>query len=390
MRHGVLARRELDALAASGLAEDERRLLYVAATRAKSALIITAVSKEDDEPSTFFEEAELLINGDDGADEKGRRGLTQVPRPITPAALVATLRRELMANSPTAGSLLKRLSDEGLSEADIDTWAGVLPISSDKPIVPAGNLVSVSPSGAEGFTECGLKWFLERSGGSNGDSTAQVLGSAIHAFAALMEEDPSLTEEELTRKLRDAWKLIDPATGWVSATQLNRALSMIEKFLRYHNESLKSCEIIGVEVEFSVVVGRAQIRGSVDRLEVRANGEIYVVDFKTGATPLSVADAETNMQMQAYQLAVVEGGFEGKHPSRKSAGAELVYLGSKSKDAQIRRQPPVDAGEIRNEIQVIAEGMGGAIFTASINERCGNCHLRNACPIQSDGRRVME
>ncbi|MBI3429633.1 MAG: ATP-dependent helicase [Actinobacteria bacterium] len=200
MRHGVLARKELDALAASGLAEDERRLFYVATTRAKSRLIITAVSKEDDEPSTFFEESELLVNtAADATDEKRGRALTQVPRPITPAALVATLRRELMANSPTAGSLLKRLSDEGLSEANIDTWAGVLPISSDDPIVPAGNLVSVSPSSAEGFTECGLKWFLERSGGSNGDSTAQVLGSAIHAFAALMEQDPSLTEEELCR-----------------------------------------------------------------------------------------------------------------------------------------------------------------------------------------------
>lgn len=390
MRHGVMARKELDALAANGLAEDERRLFFVATTRAKSELIITAVSKEDDEPSTFFEEVELLINGVDDADGRDKRALTEIPRPITPAALVATLRREVMAKSPTAGSLLKRLSEEGLSEADIDTWVGVLPISSDNPITPVGNLLSVSPSSAESFTECGFKWFLERSGGSNGDSTAQVLGSAIHAFAALMEEDPSLTEEDLVARLREAWKLIDPTTGWVSMTQLNRALSMIEKFVRYHNESLQSRKIIGVEVEFSVVVGRAQIRGSVDRLEVTANGEIYVVDFKTGATPLSGAKSSRNIQMRVYQLAVVEGGFEEQHPSRISAGAELVYLGSKNKEAPVRRQPPVDAEEIRNEIQVIAEGMGGSIFTASINERCGTCHLRNSCPIQSDGRTVME
>ena len=396
MRHGVLARKELEALAASGLAEDERRLFYVATTRAKSELIITAVSKEDDEPSTFYEEVELFINGGEDGDESAqtadykRGGPTQVPRPITPAALVATLRRELLSNSSTAGSLLRRLSDEGLSEADTKTWAGVVPISSDGPIVPAENLVSVSPSGAEGFTECGLKWFLERSGGTNGDSTAQVLGSAIHAFAALMEQDPSLTQEELTGKLRDAWKLIDPATGWVSTTQLNRALTMIEKFVRYHHESLESRQIIGVEVEFEVVVGRARIRGSIDRLEVSATGEIYVVDFKTGATPLSKTEAETNMQMQAYQLAIVEGGFEKMHPGRNSAGAELVYLGSKAKEATVRRQPPIDPLEMRNEIQVIAEGMGGSIFTASINERCGSCQVRYACPIQSDGRAVME
>jgi RecB family exonuclease len=295
-----------------------------------------------------------------------------------------------MTKSVTAGSLLKRLADEGLPEADISTWTGVVPISSDAPIVPPGDLVSVSPSSAEGFIDCGLKWFLERNGGTNGDSTAQVLGSAIHAYAALMEEDPSLTQEELTTKLRDAWKLIDPTTGWVSATQLNRALTMIEKFVRYHNEALRTRKIIGVEVEFNVEVGRAQIRGSVDRLEVTESGEIYVVDFKTGATPLTQADALTNMQMQAYQLAVVEGGFDDIHSSRASAGAELVYLGAKSKEATVRHQPPVDANEIRNEIQIVAEGMSSSVFTASINKWCDTCQVRTACPIQSDGRMVME
>jgi hypothetical protein len=228
LRHGVLARKELDALAASGLAEDERRLFFVAATRAKTELVITAVSKEDDEPSIFFEEASLLVNGEEEVNGK----ITRVPRPITPAALVATLRRELLSKNLTAASLLKRLAEEGLPEADIGTWAGVLPISSQAPIVSPGELVSVSPSSAESFIDCGLKWFLERNGGTNGDSTAQILGSAIHAYAALMEEDPSLTEDELTARLRDAWKLIDPTTGWVSATQLNRALKMIEKFVR--------------------------------------------------------------------------------------------------------------------------------------------------------------
>jgi RecB family exonuclease len=165
---------------------------------------------------------------------------------------------------------------------------------------------------------------------------------------------------------------------------------MIEKFVRYHKESLQTRRIIGVEVEFNVVVGRAHVRGSVDRLEVTAAGEIYVVDFKTGASPVSHADALTNMQMQAYQLAVVEGGFDERHPGRATAGAELVYLGSKNKDAPVRRQPPVDATEMRNEIQIIAEGMSGNAFTASINDRCINCQVRSACPIQSDGRMVME
>lgn len=387
MRHGALARKELDALTASGLVEDERRLIHVAVTRAKSQLIATAVQKEDDEPSAFFEEISTLVLGD-LSDEPA---MTQVPRPITPAALVATLRGELTGEkSATAASILQRLHGEGLSEADIDSWSGVLPASTSVPVIAPDALVPVSPSGAESFTECGVKWFLERSGGTNGDSPAQILGSAIHAFAALMEEEPSLTEEDLVARLRDAWKLIDPSTGWVSNAQLNRAVEMLHKFVQYHTNSLQERQIVGVEAGFKVVIGRAQIQGSVDRLEVTVDGDLFIVDFKTGADAIAVKDAVTNKQMQAYQLAVTEGGFTDKHESRTSAGAELVYLGSTSAGATVRSQPPVDVDLVKAQIETIAEGMSGGQFFATINKRCKQCPVRNSCPIQSDGRAVME
>ena len=386
LRHGELARKELEMVSASGLVEDERRLLHVAVTRAKSQLIITAVQKDDDEPSAYFEEiaTEVLGNLEEVT-------TTKVPRPITAAALVSTLRNHLNGEKASvAGSLLKRLDEDGLAAADIASWAGVLPISSATPVVPLASLVPLSPSSAEGFTECGLKWFLERNGGTNGDSSAQVLGSAIHAFAALMEEQPTLTEEDLVAKLRDSWKLIDPNTGWVSTSQLRRAVMMIEKFVRYHKASLEERTIVGVEASFEVTVGRAKIRGSVDRLEVTTDGELFIVDFKTGAHAISKNDAMTNLQMQAYQLAVIEGGFAERHGGRASAGAELVYLGSKTIEATTRRQPTVDAEAIRDEIKGIADGMSGSEFLATINERCNQCNVRNACPIQSEGRRVME
>ncbi len=385
LRHGALPRKELEAVCASGLVEDERRLLHVAASRATSQLIVTAIQKDDEEPSSYFEEIASQIAGDDDSTA------TRVPRPITPAALAAALRNELNGErAHVAASLLKRMGTEGLSSADVDSWAGVLPISSTAPVVSPDSLVSVSPSSAEGFSDCGVKWFLERSGGTNGDSTAQVLGSAIHAFAALMEEDPSLTQEDLVAKLRESWKLIDPNNGWVSAAQLTRAVTMIEKFATYHTASLEERRIVGVEAEFEVTVGRAKIRGSVDRLEVTADGQLFIVDFKTGANAITKNEAITNLQMQAYQLAVIEGGFKEIHESRASAGAELVYLGSKTIDATTRRQPPVEADEIRDQIVEIAEGMSGSEFLASINKRCNQCDVRNACPIQAEGRTVIE
>ena len=384
IRHGAMARKELDALTASGLVEDERRLLHVAVTRAKKELIISAVQREDDEPSTYFEEISTHVLGEWSTDPV----MSVVPRPITPAALVATLRRELYGEKrEIAAQILSRLNTESLSEADVDSWAGVTPISSIAPIIAPDALVPVSPSSAESFTECGVKWFLERSGGQNGDSVAQVLGSAIHAFAELMERDETLTEADLVAKLQASWKLIDPETGWVSSSQMDRAIEMIHRFVLYHTS--RTNKIVGVEARFNVVVGRAQIRGSVDRLEVTADGELFVVDFKTGKTMIGVPDALTNKQMQAYQLAIVEGGFEDNHESRTSAGAELVYL-AKGASATLRKQPVIDVDAVRSEIMEIAEGMGGATFAAIASEQCRMCNLRNVCPIQSDGRAVME
>ena len=389
MRYGALARAELDALAANGLAQDERRLLHVALTRPKSTLIVTAVQKDEEEPSLFFEEISTNVLGD-WSDEPE---MTQVPRPITPSALVATLRDQLHGKeAEISASLLKRLANEGLLEADIQSWSGVLALSTIAPVVAPDAQISVSPSSAESFTECGVKWFLEKNGGTNGDSTAQVLGSAIHAFAARMKEEPGLTEADLVANLSDAWKLIDPNTGWVSASQLTRAVEMLHKFVTYHNQALHKRAIVGVEVDFDIEIGRARIRGSVDRLEVGADGALYIVDFKTGSHIITKEKAREKKQMLAYQLAVTEGGFADKHESRSSAGAELVYLASKTVGASLRNQPPIGAHieEFKEEIQGIAEGMGAHQFLASINDRCKNCAVRSACPIQSDGRMVME
>ena len=227
-RHGDLARLELDLIAAGALAEDERRLLHVAVTRARQALIVTAVQREDDEPSAYFEEL-------DNTGDLDTPVITKVPRPLTTSALVATLRQNLSGGSAdTAASILKTLSQSQIASADPAHWTGSLLISSTDTIVATGDLVPVSPSGAENFTECGVKWFLERSGGTNGDSTAQILGSAIHEFARIKVEDPSISEVDLIAKLESSWSLIDPTEGWISNSSLKRAVKMLERFSRYH------------------------------------------------------------------------------------------------------------------------------------------------------------
>jgi superfamily I DNA/RNA helicase/CRISPR/Cas system-associated exonuclease Cas4 (RecB family) len=382
-RNPDIPRDQLDVIAANGLMQDEQRLFHVALTRAKQSLFITAVQREDEEPSQFFEAIEVMVNKTDDEDE---HVITDVPRPITAPALVAELRAQLAGpKAKEAAALLKAMSTEGIHLANPDSWIGSVPLSTDAPVIDADKEVVVSPSGAESFVECGLKWFLQNNGGSDGDSTAQVLGSAIHAFAAKMVLEPGTTREQLIDSLQSSWKLIDPESGWVSASHLESAVIMLEKFVEYHKDTKR--EVKGAELRFDVKLGRARIIGTVDRLEVEADGSLFIIDFKTGNTAISKEDAKKNLQLASYQLGVAEGGFAD---GTKSSGAELVYLGTSSAGASIRQQYAIDLEETKATIETIGEGMGAATFFATVNKRCKGCPVRKSCPVQSDGRAVIE
>ena len=381
-RHGDLARLELDVIAASALAEDERRLLHVAVSRARQGLIVTAVQREDDEPSAYFEELDKNSGLEDAP-------ITEVPRPLTTSALIATLRQSLGSKDATAAAgILKTLAEAEIHSADPANWTGALAISSTESVVDQGADVQVSPSGAENFTECGVKWFLEKNGGTNGDSTAQILGSAIHEFARIKVEEPGITDADLLSKLQSSWSLINPTDGWVSTTALKRAIKMLERFARYHAASNRT--VVGAELNFTIKVGRAEIRGSVDRIEVDADGNFYVIDFKTGKNMVKKEEAKSNLQLACYQLAVALDGFEKKLSGTTSTGAELVYLAKDSVKVTTRQQFIINQEEVKAKIEEIAEGMGAATFQARINEMCERCVVKAACPIQNEGRAVIE
>jgi RecB family exonuclease len=382
-RNPDIARDQLDVIAASGLLQDEERLFHVALTRAKQALFVTAVQRDDEEPSQFFEAIEVMVKK---LDEDLEPLLTEVPRPITAPALVAELRSQLNGeHAQEAAAILSAMKAEGIYLADPAHWIGSVPLSTDAPVINADLEVVVSPSGAESFVECGVKWFLQNNGGSDGDSTAQVLGSAIHAFAAKMVQEPGTTKEDLIANLESSWKLIDPDSGWVSASHLENAVTMLEKFVDYHRESKRT--VVDAEIRFDVKLGRARIRGSVDRLEVEADGSLFIIDFKTGGTAISLKDAKENLQLASYQVGIAEGGFT---QGTVSAGAELVYLGTSTAGATLRPQHVIDVEATKEKLNEIAEGMGAAHFFATVNKRCKGCPVRKSCPVQNDGRTVIE
>ena len=381
-RHGISNAEQLDAISAAGLAEDEKRLLNVALTRASKQVFITAVAHEDNQPSRYFEKL---------APEDIQ--VSQTQRSITQPALVAALRR--MASyasdddSKFAAKALKTLASNGVRAADPKNWVGITPPSTELPVVSENEQLRISPSSLESFTECGLKWMLEQSGGKDADSTAQVLGSAIHVIAAQLKDQPSLTLDQLEAKLKGAWSLIDMNKGWIKEYEYRRAALMLQKFYGWHLSNKN--ELIGVEEKFEFKLGNAVVSGSIDRVELTSEGKYYIVDLKTGATPISFEDAQSNKQLQSYQLAVVNDGFVNKLEHQEVAGAQLIFVGDhKGKEAKPRPQDQVDVKAVSKEISEIATGMSDKSFVAIINDRCRSCAVKSSCPIQPAGKSVID
>ena len=381
-RHGISNPAQLEAISASGLAEDERRLLNVALSRASEKIFITAVLQEDNQPSTYF---------DKFAGEQTQ--ITQTQRAITQPALVATLRS--IANKSSnkeeldfAIKALKTLEVNGVSAANPKNWVGAINLSTQLPVVTNEEVLRISPSSLESFTECSLKWLLEQSGGKDADSTAQVLGTAIHVITAQLKEQPDLTLDQLEAKLKGAWSLIDMNKGWIKDYEYRRAAEMLGKFFKWNLENKNT--LVGVEERFEFKLGSAIVSGSIDRIELTAENKYYIVDLKTGATAISHENARENKQLQSYQLAVVNDGFKNKLDHQEVSGAELIFVGDfKAKEAKPRQQEKIDSKAVTDELIQISAGMSDKTFTATINERCRSCAVKSSCPIQPQGRSVI-
>ncbi|WP_017547249.1 ATP-dependent helicase [Nocardiopsis prasina] len=370
---------------ASKLLHEERRLFYVALTRARRTLYVTCVGGEDtdERPSRFLNE---MGTGDPEPVSTGRRWLS-LP------ALVADLRSVVTdpeAPDPlrtAAAAHLARLAEEGVRGADPAEWYALTPFSDARPLSDPEDTIRVSPSQVESFTNCQLRWLLERAAGASSGDSASALGTVVHAVAVLVAEGG--TAEEVGARMDEIWADLDFGGPWQSDKQRDRADEMVRKFITW--DATNDRELVVTEEGFKVDVGGIEITGRVDRLERDSEGRAVVVDIKTGGTKAD--DLARHPQLGVYQMAVLRGAF-AKLGLAEPGGAALVQVGKAalSKKAREQTQPPLgedpDPAWAGTLVREVAIGMGGSRFAATRNTGCNACAVRACCPVQDEGRHV--
>ncbi|MEV6791008.1 ATP-dependent DNA helicase [Streptomyces sp. NPDC051320] len=413
---------EADRIGRDGLAEpltpgallaEERRLFYVAATRARDRLVVTAVkapADDGDQPSRFLTEL--------GVEPKDITGRPR--RPLAVAPLVAELR----------ATVVDPRSSAELREAAAHRLAGLAALADDesRPLVPAAHPyrwwglyepthskvplrdreqpVALSGSALDQLANtCSLQWFLGREVKADAPATAaQGFGNVVHVLADEVASGRTPADlAVLMERLDSVWDSLAFDAPWKSAQEKEHARVALERFLRWHVMDRAGRSAAATEHGFDVTLAAGEyevrIRGSMDRVEEDRDGRAYVVDFKTGKAAPTRDEVAHHPQLAVYQLAVREGAvdevFGGRRP--EPGGAELVQLRQAAArkeggDAlpKIQAQEPL-AGEWVGDLLATAAGkVLDERFTPTTGSHCSNCAFRASCSALPEGRHVVE
>jgi superfamily I DNA/RNA helicase/RecB family exonuclease len=423
---------------AAALLAEERRLFYVAVTRARQRLVVTAVSSPDTDgaqPSRLLESIGLPVRhvsgrpsrpmslpgvvgalrriaGDPGTDEPLRRAAAARLARLADARVDVVSRAGADAPSDRPGDTAPapRAAGEALVPyADPSHWWGLRRVSESPTPVRGDGPVELSGSTIDGVEQCALRWFLSReAGGASATTTAIGFGNVLHVLAQRvadgdLEPDVAALLDHLDR----VWGQLRFAAPWVSAREREEAEAALRRFVEWHRAVQHDGRrrVLATEHAFRVTLTVAGepvvLRGAMDRVEVDSDGSVVVVDLKTGKTVVTGEQVSNHPQLGAYQVAVANGALdELTGGSARPAGAELVYLRQPAgKTApgvpKVRRQdrwepgtddePSTPERQMRQAVQALRRER----FHASANQFCGSCEFRSMCPLQAEGLTVL-
>jgi DNA helicase-2/ATP-dependent DNA helicase PcrA len=273
--------------------EEERRLLYVALTRAKDTLMITGASdyggSRAKKPSPFWAEAKLdvpesLLVG---------RDVTKLLMPPEEVALTEAYQEKSLY------PLKRRFSFTQLAafrKCPLQyKFAHIYRI----PVLGAYQK-SFGQSVHLTFQRV-LELHRERTRAVQGD----LFGSVVLPMAK--GAGLRVTEEEALQILEDAW--IDEwyETRARHDEYYQKGQEAVRQFCRAYAGVVP--DVVEIEKDFTLLLGQHSLKGKIDRVDRLSDGSMMVLDYKTG-TAKETLEAEDKEQLYLYQIALEERGLK--------------------------------------------------------------------------------
>ncbi|HEY5176607.1 MAG TPA: ATP-dependent DNA helicase [Terriglobales bacterium] len=324
--------------------EEERRLFYVAMTRAKDELYLCGKisrAKNDPAPPKYLRE---LVKAGKSALE-GAIECRQLP----PSDIVPTLHA---AAEP---------------QPLISQWVQ-LPARCDAP------LGELSASAIEQYERCPLAFKLSRDWCIPEEPAAMMqFGSAMHLalkayFDGVRAGHPP-EEEAVIACFRDEFGKAKIEEDAQRNLYEKDGCEQLRQFLR-SDLAKPAGEILNNERSFRANIGGTMVKGRMDRLERTDGDRVSIVDYKTGK-PKTQDDADESLQLSIYALAAKSMGF---------VADALVIVNLANCSAIESRRSPEELADEEARVSAAAANIAAGNFEPTPGRHCRFCSYRSLCP----------
>ena len=341
-------------------AQEERRLFYVALTRAEDRLTLTTITEKKGKVPLFIED--ILM---DSATK--RRDVIQ----IAPRVILAGGEADRAASKESEAQLFPA-SGPAKIFSRVAKWAETYYPEIPEPL-------KLSPSSVMGYRSCPQQFLFQRLWSIEGEAKAtltfgRVVHSTIRRAMNEMKKGNMVPFEEVQRIYENEWSELGFEDDYQEQEYKKDGLEQLRTF---HAAVLKALpEILEQEKGFELdLENNVIVKGRIDQINSLGRKDVEIVDYKTGK-PRKDSEAKKDLQLSIYAIAAKE--ILELNPVR------LVFHYLQNNERQETTRDAKQLAEAQAIVQEVAAEIRAGEFTAKPGFHCRGCSYKPICPAHEE------
>jgi DNA helicase-2/ATP-dependent DNA helicase PcrA len=344
--------------------QEERRLFYVALTRAEDRLTLTTITEKKGKVPLFIED--ILMDA-----QTKRRDLMH----IAPSVTIAGGEDEFAASTEAEAQLFPA-SGPAKIFSRVAKWAETYCPEISEPL-------KLSPSSVMGYRSCPQQFLFQKLWSIEGQARAtltfgRVVHSTIRRAMTELKKGNLLRFEVVQQIYENEWSALGFEDDYQEQEYKKDGLEQLRTFHAAVSKALP--EILEQEKGFELdLENNVTVKGRIDQINSLGRKDVEIVDYKTGK-PRKDSEAKKDLQLSIYAIAVKE--ILELNPVR------LVFHYLQNNERQETTRDAKQLAEAQAMVQEAAAEIRAGEFAAKPGFHCRSCSYEPICPAHEEALAV--